>query len=936
MNQHTILVVDDTASILKLTRNIFEIAGYEVITAVDGDLALDILDKEKIDLVVTDILMPNTDGYLLCYTIRITERLKDIPVIIYSATYTSSSDEEMAMEIGADKFIRKPAPMDDLIAAARYLLSDARSYSHKVPEKPKSLEATRLYNEGLVNKLERRNLELEEAKVSLETSELRLREAQTIAHIGSWEIDMVTQAQHWSDELFNIYGIGKEEALPSIELFLSFIHPEDLDFARQNIGAAFETLTDSSFDFRFIRPDGALRYGFSKYRFDFDNDHKPMRLNGIVQDVTEKKMAEEALLKSEANLRTIFENSDTGFVLLNARLEVLSFNELASEWILDEGHMHLKEGEDFLSFNPPHRKELVSKMMREVLSGGYIEYEVNVPESNPLKSYYVRLRSIKNKDGKVLGVCINVSNVTERKKTEVARRTAEQELKDAHEKLLFHIENTPLGFIEWDNGLNVKSWSRRAEEIFGWSEGEFKSSKKDGYSQVYEEDLPWVSKVAEQLVTGEVSRNRILHRNYTRDGRIIWCEWFNSAMKDKDGKVITVMSLVQDVTERKLADEALTRAHERLLFHIENTTLGFIEWDNHHRVKSWSKTAEAIFGWNEKELIDSHKTALSMVYDEDLPWISEMASRLVSGESESSRLEHRNYTEDGRVIWCEWFNSVLKDKDGKVNTIMSLVQNITEQKMMEVVQREKLEKLVEERTRELNEALTKEKELVELKSKFVSIASHEFRTPLSTISFAAESIRNYYHQLSAEEIQRKLIKIEDQTSHMTNLLDDILTIGKAEAGKIKVKRISLDLKEFIESLIEEVRSIVKEQRIIQFTFSCANSKVNADDKLLRNVITNLLTNALKFSAADTPVVIVVSDLIGSILIEVTDQGIGIDENEFTAVFESFQRGSNVSNIQGTGLGLAILKKAVELMDGSIEVKSSLNKGSSFSVEIPIL
>src|SRR5580704_17745086 len=139
---YRILVVDDTAHILKLSIEIFEIAGFTVITAEDGEQALGILGEKKIDLVLTDILMPNIDGYMLCYTIRTSETLKDIPVIIYSATYTSFSDENMAMEIGADKFIRKPASMDVLIAAAHDLLStNLRSHKHTIPEKPKSLEA---------------------------------------------------------------------------------------------------------------------------------------------------------------------------------------------------------------------------------------------------------------------------------------------------------------------------------------------------------------------------------------------------------------------------------------------------------------------------------------------------------------------------------------------------------------------------------------------------------------------------------------------------------------------------------------------------------------------------------------------------------------------------------------------------------------------------
>src|SRR5882724_1712908 len=156
----TILVVDDTAQSLKLSRDVFEIAGFNVITAMDGKQALRVLDEKKVDLVVTDILMPNTDGHPLCYTIRTTEKLKDIPVIIYSATYTSISDEEMAMEMGADKFIRKPAPMDELIAAAQYFLSSSRKLLHKIPEKPKSREGVRQYYEGLAIRLEAKTTEL--------------------------------------------------------------------------------------------------------------------------------------------------------------------------------------------------------------------------------------------------------------------------------------------------------------------------------------------------------------------------------------------------------------------------------------------------------------------------------------------------------------------------------------------------------------------------------------------------------------------------------------------------------------------------------------------------------------------------------------------------------------------------------------------------------
>lgn len=301
---------------------------------------------------------------------------------------------------------------------------------------------------------------------------------------------------------------------------------------------------------------------------------------------------------------------------------------------------------------------------------------------------------------------------------------------------------------------------------------------------------------------------------------------------------------------------------------------------------------------------------------------------------QSIDVEIVNYKKNGEEFWNNFTLVPVMDKDKRLTHCVSIQRDVTSRRQQDETTRKRLELLVEERTRELNEALRKEKQLVELKSQFVSVASHEFRTPLSTITFAAESIRNYFHKLTTEEIKAKLRKIEDQASHMTDLLEDILTVGKSEAGKIKVNLVSLDLREFLESLIEETSTMAKTQREIDFKFSCSDGKINTDDKLLRNVFNNLLTNAIKFSPAESVIRVVVSDYETGISIEVADEGIGIEQTELTSIFESFQRGSNASAVPGTGLGLSIFKKAVELMDGTIEVQSSVGKGSTFKVKIP--
>src|SRR5664279_4103036 len=136
----------------------------------------------------------------------------------------------------------------------------------------------------------------------------------------------------------------------------------------------------------------------------------------------------------------------------------------------------------------------------------------------------------------------------------IEKRRLEEEQQAAHERLLFHIENAPLGFIEWDENGFAKSWSKRSEEIFGWRDKTSVETPESWIGQVYEEDLPSVSKIIDQLISGEVKRNKMQYRNITKDGRVIWCEWFNSVLKNKAGTVTTIMSLVQDITEQKLLE----------------------------------------------------------------------------------------------------------------------------------------------------------------------------------------------------------------------------------------------------------------------------------------------------------------------------------------------------------------------------------------------
>ena len=234
------------------------------------------------------------------------------------------------------------------------------------------------------------------------------------------------------------------------------------------------------------------------------------------------------------------------------------------------------------------------------------------------------------------------------------------------------------------------------------------------------------------------------------------------------------------------------------------------------------------------------------------------------------------------------------------------------------------------------QALKKEKELSKLKTRFISTTSHEFRTPLSVINFSAGSIKRYLSKMEPKTIVEKLSKIENQVLHMTNLLDDILIVGQADAGEMKNKPLKVNLGKFIDEIIEEVYSSHKKPHkiVLLDDKELKSSDIFIDEKLGRNIFINLLNNAVKFSPDSDKVTVELSSEKKYIIISITDSGIGISELELKSIFMPFIRGENVDLIQGTGLGLSIVKEAVDVMGGKIIVNSVVGKGTSFIVKIP--
>jgi signal transduction histidine kinase len=232
--------------------------------------------------------------------------------------------------------------------------------------------------------------------------------------------------------------------------------------------------------------------------------------------------------------------------------------------------------------------------------------------------------------------------------------------------------------------------------------------------------------------------------------------------------------------------------------------------------------------------------------------------------------------------------------------------------------------------------LNREIELSELKSRFVSMAAHDLRNPLAVIQSAISLLHQYSDQLTLEQKQARYDRIQTSIKVMVDMLDDILTIGQAEAGKLKFDPAPLDLIAFCQNITEEMRQITGSIRQIGFSSQGNCGMVYMDARLLWHIFDNLLSNAFKYSPEESAVKFTVDCEQDQIIFRIQDEGIGIPQADQARLFEAFHRASNVKQVPGTGLGLTIVKLFVELHGGTLSFDSAEGQGAEFTVTLPLI
>jgi PAS domain S-box-containing protein len=672
--------------------------------------------------------------------------------------------------------------------------------------------------------------------------------------------------------------------------------------------------------------------------------------NAVIQhsDITERKKTEEALLQSELRYRHLYEDAPIGIyrttpegniIFCNPHLINMlgydSFDELAVRNLNNEGYNPNYSRNDFIN-------EIEKEGAIKGLEAGWHKKDGSI--------IFIREYSnvVKDLNGKTLYYDGFVEDITEQKYAELA-------LRESNRKLNTTVNNLK-GFIyrcKNDSDWTMEYISKGVLELSEYAAEDFLLNKRYTYNSIIEaEDRTMVWDIVQQSISLKESYT-IEYRIHTASGSIKWV-WEKGSGVFENDVLVALEGFVTDITDRKLIEKAFQESEIKFRDLVEQINDVIFTLNVEGIITYISPVAESIIGFKTEEIIGhSIKEFIYPDFSKDL--IKRFKS-IYSGFLK--QLEYKLKTKSGEYIWVRSSSKPIFDGKKPIG-LRGVMTDITSGKKIEQElekYRLQLEELIKERTKELEEvnillqqeivkqkeaeakvkiAWEKEKELSELKSKFISIASHEFRTPLTTVLSSTELLERYGRSWELEVYKKQIERIKKSVKYLTNLMDEVLLISHSDSGKLKLDLRPIDIEKLCKNILEDIQSLLAEKHKLNFQIDISSKKMLFDEKLLKFIISNLLSNAIKYSPAGGEVGFIVTEKEGQLNLVISDEGIGIPEEDKVHLFDSFSRGSNVGEIHGTGLGMSIVKRSVDMFNGSIEFESEINKGTKFIVTIPV-
>lgn len=621
-------------------------------------------------------------------------------------------------------------------------------------------------------------------------------------------------------------------------------------------------------------------------------------------EIVERQRTELALRHTNYTLQALVKASPRAIVMLDREGKVKIWNPAAQQ-------MFGWTEAEVLNRPNPIGLENYPTLQRSVLQGttySRLEFRQQKKDGTPIDIIF-SAAPLLDSDEQIGGIVAVIADITEQKQQAEQVRLLQSVVVNTNDAILITEADSidePGPRILYVNEAFTRITGYQPDEVLGRTPRILQGPKTDRAE---------LDKIRSALSNWQPVTVEVI--NYRKDGTEFWNEFSIVPVADRQGWYTHWIAVQRDTTGRKQVEQALRQSEERWRSLIENALDIIMILDPDGTIGYVSPSVVKILGYPVMDLVGQNVMAL--VHPDDLITTSDRLTDTRQSSELTRPIEFRYCHHDGSWRILEAISQPFADS-AAILRIMVNARDITERKRLD----------------EIRLALAREKELNALKTRFFAMASHEFRTPLSTALAAAQVLEICQDEwdTSAKRL-RNLHRIQDAVKHMVQLLDDILTINRAEAGKLAFNPQTLDLEIYCRDFVEEIQQSLGTQHTIKFTCQGRSIPVCMDAKLLRSILSNLLSNAIKYSPDGGIVHLRLDFQMEQMILAVQDQGIGISSEDQKQLFEPFHRGKNVRTIPGTGLGLVVVKKCVDLHQGNIRIFSKVGIGTTCFVTLPL-